>query len=494
MSAGRILIFAVGLLTLLRVVLVGLEEVSPAEAYYDLCAKIPAPAYFDGPAGTAFLAGVTGEVPDGVWRLQAPLWALAATFAGFLLIRRVGDERRAAWVGLGLNALPVFNREALRVGPSLPALTFSLLALLFAWRAFTAEKQSLLWWLAAGVALGLAADLAYAAGILAPAVALFTLCSTRHRRAEDVFGLMVFLTVPALMLAPALFWNASEDWIPMAGGTLQTLWQFDFPGFPGAVAKLMAGFSPLVFLAMLTAWVISLRESQGPPDVRFLFFCTVPLVVLCLYFALRGESGGFFLLLASPLLIDRVLTWTSARPRGRLIVGVMFFTAVVFSASGMFGAFRAGEGWKQAAVAVRDAFLEKSADGQEGLFLIAGDASLASVLGYHLRDDLIPPAGHPTVYVGESQDISNQFALWPGYADFVEAVRPADEYFTEQKGENPFRGRSALYISREPAGAVPQNIKGAFESVTFLQSLPAAGGGPEPLYIYLCVNYQTLPL
>jgi len=84
--------------------------------------------------------------------------------------------------------------------------------------------------------------------------------------------------------------------------------------------------------------------------------------------------------------------------------------------------------------------------------------------------------------------------LWPGYGDFVEAPAPADEFFTEQKGENPFMGRSALYISRESACDLPQTIKAAFESVTFLKQLPPAGGGSEPLYIYLCVNYQTLPL
>jgi len=493
MSAGKILLIVALVLTALRLALVCGGEIAPSEAYYDLCSKIPAAAYFDGPAGTAFLVGMTG-LPDGVWRWQAPLWALAATFACFLLIRRVGDDRRAAWVALGLNALPVFNTEALRVGPSLPALTFALLALLFSWRAFDTQKRPLLWWLAAGVALGLATCLSYAVVILAPAMVLFTLCSARHRRAEDGFGLAVFLAVIALMLAPALFWNASQDWIPLAGGTFQTVWQFDFAGFFAVIAKLLAGFSPLVFPALLAAWVLALRRSRAHVRERFRFLCALPGVLLCLYFALRGEYAGFLLLLAAPLLLDELLTWISSRPHSRLLVWALFVPAIGFSLYGMVGAFRAGEGWKQAAGEVRDTFLQKSADGQEGLFLIAGDALLASVLGYHLRGDLIPPVGHPTVYVSESPDISNQFGLWPGYGDFVEAPTPADEFFTEQKGENPFMGRSALYISRESASDLPQTIKAAFESVTFLKQLPPAGGGSEPLYIYLCVNYQTLPL
>ncbi len=490
MSAGKILILATVLLTAARLMLVSLEEVSPTEAYYDLCAKMPAAAYFDGPAGTALLMGALGNFS----RLSGPLWALAATCACFLLIRRVGEERRAAWAALALNALPIFNMEALRAGPSLPALTFALLALVFSWRAFEEENGQLLWWLAAGLALGLASGFVYAAWVLAPAIVLFTLCSPKHREGEDVFGLLVFLTVPALMLAPALAWNASQDWIPLAGGTWQTLWSLEFFGCFLAVAQLLAAFSPLVFAALLVAAVTALRGSRVHVRVRFVLLCTLPGVVVCLYFALRGEYAGFLLLLAAPLLLDKILNLFSSQPRGRLAVAVVFVPAILFSAFGMAGTFREGEGWKQAASEARNFFLEKSADGQDGLFLIAGDVPLASVLSYYLRDDLIPPAGHPTVYVGESQDISNQFGLWPGYADFVETVQPTDEFFTEQKGENPFMGRSALYISRESANDVPQTIKAAFESVTFLQRLPPVGGDSEPLYIYLCVNYQTLPL
>lgn len=490
MRAGKLLILALVLLTATRLGLVSLEEVSPAEAYYDLCAKIPAAAYFDGPAGTAALTGALGNFS----RFSAPLWALAATLACFQLIRRIGDERRAAWTALALNALPIFNVEALRAGPLLPALTFALLALDFSWRAFAAERRGLLWWLAAGLALGLATCFAYAAWALAPAIVLFTLCSAKHRRADDVFGLLVFLFVPAFMLAPALVWNASQDWIPLAGGTWQTLWQFDFSGFFVTLAQLLSAFSPLVFPALLVVWVAAFRGAQAHVRVRFLFLIALPGVGLCLYFALRGQYAGFLFLLAAPLLIDKVLTAISSRSRGRVLAWVIFLPAVVFSVFGLIGSFRAGEGWKEAAGEVRNLFLEKSAEGGEGLFLIAGDAPIAAVLGYHLRDDLIPPAGHPTVYVAESQDISNQFGLWPGYGDFVDAVQPADEFFTEQKGENPFMGRNALYLSRESANDVPQAIKAAFESVTFLKSLPGAGGDPEPLYIYLCVNYQTLPL
>jgi hypothetical protein len=168
--------------------------------------------------------------------------------------------------------------------------------------------------------------------------------------------------------------------------------------------------------------------------------------------------------------------------------------AVVFSVLSLVRAYEDGLGWGRAAAELKEAFYEHSDAGHEGIFLIAGDAPLASAMGHYLRGDLVPPEGHPAVYERESQDLSSQFGIWPGYDDFVESEKVVDEFFTEQKGENPFVGRSALYITREPAEDVPQSIKGAFESVTLLKKLPPAGGGSEPLYLYFCLNYQTLPL
>ena len=491
MNPGRLLVLVAGLLTALRLVLVFMEEPSPAEAYYFLCAQQPAAAYFDGPAGTAFLAGA----PAALWRMQAPLWALAATAACYLLIRGVGDAKIAAWTALGLNTLPLFNMAALRLGPLLPALTLSLLGMYLAWRAFGAEKRQVLRWLAAGVVIGAASCVDYAAFALVPALFLFTVCSPNHRRSDDVLGLFIFLLIPALMLVPALAWNASQEWIPIAGGTFRSLWEFDFFGFLRSILQWMGSFSPILLLLMFVVWGVTLRESKNHLRARFVFLVALPGVLLGLYFALRGKESDFLLLLAVPLLLFKLLSSAPVGGWRRMLVGVAFLFAILFSGYGMFNVFQTGQGWRSAAEATKRLFLEKSAQGNEGLFLIAGDPSLASVLGYHLRDELIPPAGHPTVYTGESQDISNQFGLWPSYADFVETIeKPKDEYFTEQHGENPFVGRSALYITHESPNDVPQTIKAAFEVVTFLQMLDSVEGGKEPLYIYHCVNYQTLPL
>ncbi len=492
---GKTFALLVLVLTVLRVAVVSYEEISANEAYYALCARHPAPAYFDGPPGTMALAAL-GEfhVSDTLWRLWAPVWALLATVGCVLLVRAMDNPVRAMWTALALNALPVFNACAVRVRPELPVLTFVLFGLWCAWLALHAERGIVVRWLGAAVCFALAAQFAYAALVVVPGVVLFTLCTKKHQRAVDGFGLLLLIGLPLALLIPALRWNASYEWVPLFRGTFRSLWEFGLVGFISSTARLFDKFSPVVLVVLFAAWIVALRESRVHLRARFVALCTLPAVLLAVYFALRDEDPVFYLLLAAPLLIAKLLAWLPGKPIGRPVLAVGFALAAVFSVSSVFWAYQSGRGWRETAVEVKAAFLAQSSEGHEGLFLIGGDVPLASAMGYFLRDELVPPEGHPTVYQLESQDISSQFGLWPSYDDFVESEKVVDEYFTEQKGENPFVGRSALYVSRESANDVPQAVKAAFESVTFLKRLPSAGNESGPLYLYFCQNYQTLPL
>ncbi len=156
-SAPRTLLLFALAVTVARLAFVWLTEPSPAEAYYYLCSQRLAPAYFDGPAGTALvteLASVYGK-SDIIWRLTAPLWSLIATCACFGFVRQLSDARQAAYVALVLNVLPIFNSAALRVGPELSTLTFVTLGMLAAWRASGAEAGKLVWWVGSGLFFGI---------------------------------------------------------------------------------------------------------------------------------------------------------------------------------------------------------------------------------------------------------------------------------------------------------------------------------------------------
>jgi hypothetical protein len=493
MNGRTVLLVLVGL-TALRATVVFWTEIAPQEAYYALCAHLLAPAYFDGPPGTALLA-LPGEwgLAEFAWRLGAPLWALLASLACYGVVRAVDGPESAGWAALALNALPIFNACAVRVRPELPALTFFLLAVWAVWRALQHEKGFSPCWVWAGLALAAALQFVYAALLLVPGVLLVTLLSPKHRRREDALGLTVFVGLPVAALLPAAWWNHTVEWVPVWRGTWRTVWQADVPGLIAETARLADKFSPLVLLLLAGVWLVTLREARLHLRAHFVALTLLPTVLVAGYLAVLGRDAVLPALLAAPLVLGRVVGWLATVRFGRPVAVVAFAVAAVFSLSSVRRAAESGSGWAAVSHEVQTAFLDHSA-GHEGLFLIADDAPTAAILGQYLRGNLIPPPGHPTVYEAESPDISSQFGLWPSYDDFVATDRVVDELFTEQSGENPFLGRSALYLSREPADNLPQAVRGAFGSVTLLQVLPPTGSDPLPLHLYLCLDYQTLPL
>ncbi len=490
-----LLLFAL-LATFIRLFIAWHYEPTPQETYYYLCAQQPAPAYFDGPSGTAILTSLLGEY----WKLAAPLWALAATYICYLLVRRLSEERFAVWTALGLNLLPLFNAASVQAGPTLPTLTLLCGAILSIWNAYEGEPRGRFGsYLAAAAFLATGVWFSYTVVPFAFCLILFVLCSPKHRLRVDYIGLFVILFLLAAALSPALEWNARQDWIPIAGGTFRTLWQWDGAGFLRSLVESLIALSPLICVALPAAWVLSVRTMRTRVKPRLIFLVGLPGVVLWFYLALRGKEATLFLLLAAPLLLFHALTlaWESRFWRATSLLAAL--VGALLSLTTLIAATRAGEPWKTAADTVREIFVARSTEGEEGLFLIAQNEPMASVLGYQLRKDLIPPIGHPAVYVRESQAISGQFGLWPSYDDFVETEKPATDAFhtdvyTEEKGQNPFIGRSALYISEEEPGDLPQTIKAGFTEVTLLQKLPTEAGRAQPLYIYLCRDYQTVPL
>lgn len=493
MNSRTTLIAVLAVATILRIVLVFCEEISPTEAYYYLCSEKPAAAYFDGPAGTAKVVGWINAlgIGDLGWRLTAPLWALAATLACYALGARLADAKTATWAALALNTIPVFNAASIRVGPLLPALTFLLLAFLAIWSAYRAERGTFGRWVAAGLCAAFAIFFSYTVAPFVIAAALFVFCSDRHRGATEIAGASVAIMVMLLAFAPAVEWNAGQDWIPMAGGTLRTIWEFKTWEAFWAAGHLVEAISSLLLVGMLFAWWISGRESRSHSRPRFVFVVALPAVVFSLYLTLRGKDAITMFLFAAPLLL---LQWPkiSSSPRVRILFLIGMAIGLIGSSFSVATAFSEGSGWSKFAIEVAQVRNEQGPDDPQGLFLIAQDAPLASMLGYRLHDSLTPPAGHPPVYVRESPDISDQFALWPNYGDFVDSPETGDEYFTEQKGENPFVGRSALYITREAPEDLPQTVKAAFRSCNPLGRISRTD--KDALYIYLCLNYETLPL
>lgn len=466
--------------TLMRWLCVWWSGPSPSEAYYDLCAARPAPAFFDGPPGTALLLRLAQSVAGfEAARFLWPLWAALVSILAWQAGRRMFGEKASVWGVVMLNALPVFHAQATQAGPGMPALACALGGLLAAMRAVRGQDMA---WIAAGIFFAAGSLFSYATVLFAGGVALALPIFSQERFSPGALIALIFPTV--LALAWPLAWNAGWDWIPIAGDTAQTWWRVAPGGLAENTAELIGAFSPTGMLVLvcgiglLAVQVATRGRAQGRWLLAGGLAC--------------GLGGSYLWLLGKEFLPLAWLAFPAAglcffralKGRWRLWAGVL---AIAGGAVGSFQEARhiAGisRGWDVVARELHEAVRELPATGRGG-FLIAETPADAAMLGRFFRAG--EPSPYPPVFVPESPALDSQFGIWPSYADFVEGE--ADPLFTEQQGHNPFIGGNALYIGRD----LPQGIHGAFSETREIAEVVLPGG--RKAKIHLCLDYQTLPL
>lgn len=473
MKAGLAILF-VAVLAALRACSVYFAAPAASEAYQWLCAQRLAPAFFDGPPGTALLVWACGDL--AVARF---VWPVAAAIAGWLVWKLAGelaDERAAAWSLVSLNVLPVFNIAAVTVGPEMPAFLFTMAGLVLARGAW---RGRVLAWIPAALSFAVAVLFRYEVLLFVAGLLIGVATVTGARRRAVAFGCAGVLAACVAALWLPLRWNAALEWVPVAGGTLRSLWAFEWSGMPAALAA--GGVTWAGALLLGAGGIFLVRAVRHGGRVRFLLAGTALAWAWWAFRAAHAEPSAFAALAASAGIV--ILLSSSLRsPRAAVPVLVVF---AGMSAWAMQADFAARAAWPSLAAELRVAAREIPASETEPFF-IAENATLAAGLGHQLGSG--NTGKYPPVFVPEGPDLSSQFALWPSYADFVESDVVADEYFTEQKGVNPFVERHALFIGHE----LPQTVGAAFESVTPLRKVTLPSG--RELTIFLCLNYQTLPL
>ncbi len=465
------------LATALRVAWVLTHEVAPTEAYYWMCSHRLAAGFFDGPAGTAFLVRAFGENFE-IARLFWPVLGFFCSCTAWLFVRRIYDASIAGWCVVLLNVLPVFNIAAVQAGPLMPALVSVLAGLVFARVAWDGSRWA---WVGAGLFFGVALLFRYEAVLVPAGLLIGALSSARHRTPADLFGFVFVVGACVLALLPALIWNASLEWIPVAGGTWKTAWEFRPVPFLESLGGYAMAFSVPVFAAIVIGLGFLLHDARRHGRAAFVIAACGVAWAWSFYVLLRGgdavPAGLFGFVPLAAFGISSIRKKPFAIPLGGFVAAASLLTCgYVLLAGGRIS-------WKEMAGEIHAAARDLPA-AEGGGFFIAEDANLAAVLGYYLPGE----GACPPVFVPESPDLSNQFGVWPSYADFFESDRVADEYFQEQKGVNPFIGRNAVYLGRE----LPQTIKGAFQDVQPYRKIATPGG--REMTIYLCLGYQTLPL
>jgi len=483
-----LLILAVVLVTAARLWLAAQWTVNPDEALFWLCIQRMDLAFFDFPWGVPWViqfgVWLAGDSPFGI-RLFFPFFAGVATVAAWVIGRRLGGSSLGWWSALLLNAAPGFQLAALEAGSVMPALAGSLVAL-----AVLCIAPTRTWsWILAGLPLACAVQFSLWPLLVAVVAPCFLIPVGKESRPRVPWlGLFLFFAFIVIASLPFLIWNFLHQWPMGALGTFQTFTDVSVAATLESLnqsVRVISGPALLAVAVGLILWACRWRRER---NLRLLGVVTLPFLLVWLFCAVTGQASAFVILLSFVLLATGSCALLKPRVRVALTLGVCALMSIQFYIQAT--SRMPDLPWSAIRRSV-EALLEAGGPSQSApIFLIAQSDRLTASLNYHLEQSDI--ADDAEVFLLESQNLDNQFGLWPSYDDFVETKLPPDELFEELRAENPYVGRSAFYITREPEAALPQTLTAAFESVQPATTISMGDAGT--LYIYFCRNYQTLPL
>jgi 4-amino-4-deoxy-L-arabinose transferase-like glycosyltransferase len=388
-------------LTLIRLAVAARAPLSADETYYWVWSRALAAGYLDHPPMVALWiragCAVAGHTALGV-RLLGPVAALLGT----LLLAKAAEDlapgRHAGIAaGLLLNATLACNAGAVVMTPDTP--------LLFFWTAALAALARLLrtghanWWLAAGLAAGLALDSKYTAALLGASVVAWLVLVPSARRWWGAWQLCAAGALALALFAPVLAWNAAHHWASFAkqGGRTGD-WQ------PAQALRFLAELlggqlglaTPAVAAVFAAGAVRAVRAARLGRAAAGLLACVilVPAAVFAQH-ALGGRVQANWpaviypgaALAAACLGAAPVRFWRPAAAFGLAVAAVVFLQA----AAAPFALPRALDftlirlaGWSDLAGAVFVAKARNHAD-----FVAADEYGLASQLAFRLRGPVL---------------------------------------------------------------------------------------------------------
>lgn len=286
----------------IELALIGRVELTFDEAYYALWSRRLAWGYFDHPPMVAawIRASTTlfGPSEFGVRALGTLILGATPALVSLTAWRLFGSIRVAALASLMWVAMPLVAAGAI-AAPDTPLVAFwtlALAALVEVWRTRRA-----LWWLALGLALGLALLSKFTAAFFAAGVALALLTTPSLRRWFASIAPYAGAALALAVFAPFVLWNAEHGWasfakqlgrVPAHGLSPQYFVEF--------VVSQIGLMNPLVFLAVAAA-ILAALSARGRPltaadEARRLLIASIaPAVVYFTLHALHDRVQGNWL-------------------------------------------------------------------------------------------------------------------------------------------------------------------------------------------------------
>ena len=294
-SRRAILWLALGL-TLIRLVAGASIHLTEDEAYYRLWAQHLQLGYFDHPPMVAWWIRlgslICGDTPLGV-RLVPALAAGLNTWLIGDLARTLGASPRTAFrAALWYNATITVCLGAMLAIPDAPASLFWTITLccLARTRPELGEPRTG-WWLAAGLAAGLAVMSKYSALFLAPGVLLWLAATPGGLKSLRRPGPWLAAVVAVAVFSPNVIWNAQNHWESFS----KQFGRVAPEGFsPAHVAEFLAAQFLLLTpaIAILAGMGVARGWKGGPVNLRLPIAASAPFAAYLLLHSLHDRVQG----------------------------------------------------------------------------------------------------------------------------------------------------------------------------------------------------------
>jgi 4-amino-4-deoxy-L-arabinose transferase-like glycosyltransferase len=432
MSGAAIAVLIVTVAAVIRAIFATIIALPPDETYYWEWSRHLAGGFFDHPPAIAVLirAGTSlfGATPFGV-RIGSVCVGWAASVFLVLLARRLADERAAIIAAVALCCMPLAAAGLVLATPDAPLLFAFTLTLLALDHAISADPGSALatrWWLAAGVALGIAFVSKYNAVLLPLGVLIACLAVPSLRRQLRTPGPYLAAVVAVLVFLPVILWNARHQWVSFR-------FQLDhgfssghgtpFSRESSLIGGQIALVSPILF-ALLAVVVAQGARSREPRRVLlsavsatvFLFFC----IGAWRHPAEANWQAPAYIpaigLLAAHTWALRSRAWsrwvTAACTLGGVMALAIYIQAVapVLPITAHDDPTARGTGWDSLAARMQVLADRQTAQSGARVWLGGDRYQEASEIAFHLPS-------HPQTFSLNIEGRPNQYDLWPGFAD-----------------------------------------------------------------------------
>ncbi len=546
MELNRIVLIALGTLTVARLLLLSATELDPDEAYVALCGTRSDWHYMESgplpPLLSRIGTAVFGRNEFG-HRFFAPFFGLGMTLAGGALTAGIASGRASVWAISGITLLPAMGIASTRMTvETCSAFFFSVLAWSI-WSALHSHRLSRRFWILAGASAA-GALLCHPANIIPLALSCCLLAVVPRWRRNLLKGKFLFLMLPliGLGLVPYFAWEENHR-------ILASLhWQGDFSGNTSltGIADLLRrstfAYTPLIGFGLL--WIVywDLRHNRNSLGARYGIAFSLPLILFALGLAFLGKPSPLLLLPAAiPLLARLALTWPGVPVSHSLKIAVRT-TALAFAAlfsllisqtdlvrrAGMTWGYRdtppqggghsywtpwirdaSGEhrGWRELARLVDHIRKEAVTSSGETPFLIASSSEVAALLAFYLpevtdqKNSIKATAGgsskptDPPVFDIVGQNPTSALLGWARY-NRREKTTINSETERSPSSTTPTRfGDSALFIATPalgPGEIFPPALKESFSDIWPVVSANILRGGEllRTVTVYSCDDFH----